>query len=357
VNVGVATVFFFVLVFAVAALPFVPAFREMRLHRDASPLAVSRRSRVDVRHFANGLRDFLLARIGWALEEVRESRTPVEGRADGVGSYIVVPSGGEVDVEQLAGRIAVGTGDLVIRGDGLVAREVYGRAGLHFEGVVQLRAALAEAGLELADGSTVLRWIHAGKHLVTGRESRLFGRASADEAIFLRAGTVFERLHAPTILVGNGRPREVGRADPDRRVAPEELAAHVEMQANRALVRGDVRIPEDALVDYDLVAYGELRVGPRTRIIGNVKAHGRIIIEEGAWLEGSVVAVDGIELRPGAYVHGPILSEEDLRIGPDVRVGDLDRPSTARARHIELCERARVHGTLWASEEGRVVES
>jgi carbonic anhydrase/acetyltransferase-like protein (isoleucine patch superfamily) len=234
-------------------------------------------------------------------------------------------------------------------------REVYAQGDLAFAAAVELRAALAEGGMELADESTVLRWIHAGKHLVVGKGSRLFGRASSDDAIFLTAPTSFERLNAPTILAGRERTAELGHSETTTRIDPKDLAPHVEVHANRALVPGDVRIPADALVDVDVVALGDLHVGAKARVIGSLKAHGRILVQSGAWIEGGVVATEGVEVRAGAYVHGPLLSEESLIIGPDARIGDPDRPTTSRGRRVELHERARVHGTIWASKEGEVV--
>ncbi len=356
-SVPVTTFVFFALVLFCAVLPFVPALRELQFHRDATPLTVSRRSRVDVRHFANGLRDFLQARLGWVMNEVRQSRTPAEGHGEGVGSYVVVPSGAELEVATVEGRLVVGTGELVLRGAGELNCEVYAAGDLCFTHATRIRAVLSEGDLELAPRSRILRWVHAGHHLVVGEETQLFGRASADEALFLRPGTFFERLHAPTILVGVAKPEEPTHPDPDRRLDPGELGHNVDVRANRVLVEGDLQLPANSLVECDIVARGNLYVGPGARVRGSLKAHGQVVVEEGAWLEGAVVAVGRIEIRRGTYVHGPILTEEELWIGVDARIGDLDRPSTARARSIEITERARVHGSLWAAETGKVVSS
>lgn len=356
-SIPYAAILFFVLVIGLGTLPFLPALREVRLHRDAAPLQVTRRSRVDVRHFARGFQQFVQRHFTGILDEARHAPRRVEGHSADLGSYVAVPEGGTIGLEEIGPRVLLGAGDVIVEGQGVIEREAYSQGDLDFRGAVSLRAALARHDLDLSAGSRVLRWAHAENRLVVGRDCILYGRASAGRAMVLDEGLRFERLHAPTIVVGHDPIQEVSTREPTERLAPEKLGPRVEFSGNRALVRGHAQIPDGVLLDYDVVARGDLRVGSGAQVRGSLKAKGLLWVGPEAWIEGSLVSEESIHVQEGARVHGPILSEETLHLARDVKVGDPDRPSTARGLRVEVAVPARIHGSLWASDEGKVVVS
>ena len=356
-SIPFAAFVFFLGVILLATIPFVPALRELRLHRDAGPLQITRRSRVDIRHFARGFQDFVSRHFTGLLDETRHASRRHEGHSADLGSYVVVPQAGDIGVEQVGARMLLGSGDLSVLGAGVIERETYSQGDLVFEGSVTLRAALAEGSIELATGSKVLRWVHAEGNLLVGKKCLLYGRASAGTSIQLAPGVRFERMHAPRILVGEEPRQETTISDGGRRLDPEELGPRVEFSGNRALVRGDADIPAGALVDYDVVARQGLTVGAGAWVRGSLKARGELRVGAGARVEGSLVCENHIVVEAGASVHGPLLAEETLSLARDVCVGEADRPSTVRGREISVTAPAVVHGSLWAEREGKVVFS
>ena len=194
-------------------LALAPAILEMRRKTDAEPLNVVRRSETDIRHFANGFREFLHRHFAPLLADCMESGVPVVGILEDGTPFRMLPEGRETAPDLGTGsgdtqeqELTLACGNLHLPGKRAYLREIYAKGSLHAGEGSALRAALAEQSVYLGAGSTTFRWLHAGADIHADPDCRLFGRVSADRLIQLADGCRFERLHAPRIEFGKSEP-------------------------------------------------------------------------------------------------------------------------------------------------------
>jgi hypothetical protein len=353
-------VLFFALTLAMFILPFVPGLREIRARRDALALPVSPDALVGIRHFANGFRAFLDREMGAALAQVRASGVYQSGWIEDQGQYFVMPGGESVELyedERLRGvvdRFLASTDDLRIPGGLHCLRELYAGGALHAGAGTELRAALAEGDIVLDSGGRSNRWVHAGGTLTAHEACKLLGRASADHAIALDVGCVFERLHAPTVRFGPSASPVPAANVPLPAWQPRGLKPRHELAAGRMLVEGDLDVPARVRVTFDLVVWGRLTIGEGAHLEASAKSHQIMTLGPHVRVDGSLVGWTHVSLGEANLVTGPVIAEDRLRIGPGCVVGHADRPTTVRAGDIEVRSGSVVHGTVWASRKGEV---
>jgi cytoskeletal protein CcmA (bactofilin family) len=345
------------------ALPLLPSFLELRRRQDAQPLRVPSESRVDSRWFAQRFQAFIHQHLDIALAACRRAGVPVEGKLVTGEEYLVlpggdpfVPSAGESRARR-CNRLIASSGTLRLASRLVHEREVYAGDTLHVGDALELRAALALQGVQLAPRVKVQRWIHAGEWLHVAPGCDLRGRASAGVSIVAGGPFAFERLRAESIELGHREYTEGwrGNAGPLREVDPRQLPGFQGMGANRALVDGDVVLPEGSSLSCDLVAWGDVRVGRNCFIRGSLKSHGSVLLGEGCRVDGSLVAQQDLRIGTGCRIRGPVLAERALRIETRCEVGESLRPATICAPEIEIRMGTLVHGVIWATRAGRVV--
>jgi cytoskeletal protein CcmA (bactofilin family) len=362
-NVPWTTLLFFLITAAVLLLPLVPGMREIRSRRDTQALTVSAESRVDVRHFADGFRRVVDIQLKELLQQCEQLSATVGGELVGGEPYVLLSGAAPFEPrpqEHASGRcerIVASAGDLRVPEGMDFAREVYAGGSLHGGPGCRYRAVLTEYDLRLAAGSTSLRWVHAGGVLHVEPGCALYGRVSADISILVEGPCRFERMRAPVIEL---RERSYQEGWRDGRVPLTEVDAATlpcfsNLSAGRALVEGDVEIPPDSVVAFDLVAWGSVRIGQGTHVRGSIKAHRDLVLESGCRVDGSVISQRSIVIADGCYVHGPLLSESRVTIGTRGQFGRAIQPTTVRAPRIEVRLDTVVHGTLWASDVGKVI--
>lgn len=365
----VVVLVFFAATLLLFLLPFLPGLREMRARRDATALPVSDAT-VDVRHFAHGFRAFLERELGETLARVRASGMPRSGWIEEQGPYSVLAAGEPVELfddERARGaldRVVASVGDLDVPAGLVCTREVYAGGSFRAGADARVRAVLAEEDVVLERDVRLLRWAHAGRDLRVESGAVLAGRASAERSIRMAPGCAFERLHAPVIRFGGGAapalPRAgdvIGAPAPGRPLAewrPEDAPGPREYAAGRLLVDGDLEIPPNVRIAFDLVVRGRLTIGAGARLEGSAKAHRALRLASGVRVNGSVVGQDDVVLEDNVVVDGPVIAEERLTIGARCTIGTAAEPSTVRAGSIAVRGGSVVHGTAWASGRGEV---
>lgn len=349
---------FFVVTLAWFTLPFLPGLVELWRRRDAAPLQVVAEYDVDVHHFAQGLRQHVLAPLAQALS----SGAWHDGLLSDGKAYTIIPPAGGVGLtpaehgEQIVQRLLLSAGALSLPGGISYLGEIYSAASIRGGAGDIYRALLADGDIALAPASMVLRWLHASGSVQVPGDCVLHGRASADRALRLNDGCRFERLHAPTIEFGS----PVGtlpRKRPLPPLDPAELGSGitVEVTGRRWLIEQDFEVPPGRLVDADLVVVGTLRIGAGSLVAGAIKSHRDLRLDRGACVDAAVVTGCNLLVAPNCRIGGAVIVEKLARFGAGCRVGTSKALTTVSAERIHCALGSVMHGTVWAREIGEVV--
>jgi hypothetical protein len=364
VSVGLVTVLFFGLAMGLFVLPFVPALREIRLRRDAAPLPVAPDSQVDVSYFARRFREFVRGHLelrSAGVQQVSSAAVRIESPHE---IFMIVPpvaAADELPINVRSARVdqvLLGMGDLHLRDGQRFLREIYASGSVHSGQRSSFRAILAERGLELGRGTQTLRWAHAEGPLRASAGCRLFGRSSSEESIELIAPCYFERLGAPRIEFGPSPPATF---TPDSEppapfeLQAEDLPGYLEREGGRVLVRGDVEIPDGAILDAHLVVWGALRVGAQAQLRGSVKSRGPLQLGPGCVVEGTLISDHALELAEGCRITGPVLADRTAVLAAGCVLGAVQRPTTLRAPRLSVRAGCVIHGSAWALSGGQVL--
>ena len=341
-------------------VPLLPSLIELRRKSDTTPLSVAHEYNVDVHSFANSFRDYLDDHYHGAFEHCDERTKPFYGTDKEGKNYLVVTEENislhddEIKNQQTS-RIFLACHCLRLPGLMSYLAEIYARQSV-FGGEEDIfRAILAEQDIRLNPQSMSLRWMHAGRDLIVGRDCILHGRSSADHKISLDIGCQFERLYAPCIEFG---PQTTSSTDqPQTMMGIDPLPLDTLGKTRRWLYRHDVVIPQGASIDADLVVYGDLTLASGSRINGSVKCHKRLSIDENVTINGSLVSNTEIRISNDCQIRGPVISEDQVLIGHRCQIGLMDQPTTVTAQHIVIGIGSIAYGTVWAHELGEVSES
>jgi cytoskeletal protein CcmA (bactofilin family) len=338
-------------------LPLVPALAELHRKSDALPLNVVQQNAGDVRHFANGFRNYIKVLEPTLQQCVANGSTASGTLSDGV-DYLVLGRPDEALVLALRQPdathqvLVVAGADLSVPAEATFSQDIYARG--HFEGGEKntYRAILGEKNVHLGALTRVLRWVHAVGEFTADPGCRLYGRISSDSLIHLHANCSFLRLNAPSIEIGD----VVVSADtpPPPTLAPAEPGSG----ASRLFLHdGDFEVQAGRVITSDLVIRGKLRIRSGARIRGSVKSVEDMVIEDGVSVEGSVISARKMRVGPRCVIHGPVVAERELAIAAGSRCGTLEHPTTVSAPTIRVEEGVVVFGTLWAREQGQVAAS
>lgn len=359
-----ATLFFFMVVAGLVALPFVPAVSEWRRKKDAEPLRVVRRSEVDVRHFANGFREFVKDKLSTSLEICRNSGTTQRGELEDGTRYIVVGDGYSPSLTRDEQRsetnapLVLSCGDVRLPDDTIFSKEIYAEGAVRTGESNVVRAILSEDEIHMGRDSISLRWLHAVRAVYARAGAVLWGRASADEFIRVERGCRFERLYAPRIeFCHAAEAGDVAGGAVYRESAvlqPKDFSNRIEVAAGRWLVFGDIEIPAGRIIANDVVATGSLRIGPGVRVSGSVKSRREVQLDKGVDIEGSVVSEQNIYIGPECRIGGPVLAEGTSFIRKGTRIGSDGVETTVGAERLFIEPGVETHGTIWARIEGYV---
>jgi len=364
-GVIIPTVLFLVLVLGWILLAFLPGLREIRFKRDIEALPVIRKSQVDIRFFAQGLREHLNSNYGELIANCRNSGKTLAGDLDENNHYVIVPNAKAelpllVEEENYCYQMVISLSDLNLPDDYVHAVEIQADGNVSGGLRSVYRAILAGGSLHLAAGSASLRWLHAGTDLKADRGCLLHGRLSAEHTMQLGEGCRFERLNAPRLEFGNVEanvgmniPKTASSDTPA--VDPDQVPRLQETNGGRWLVDKEFELKAGSVLDTDLVVNGKVILGDGSLILGSIKSRGDMIVGAGVRVAGSLVSEKDMVLGEGSRVGGPIICEETLTLQRGCIVGDEKTPTTISSRRILIEPGVCCHGTVWAHEQGDVL--
>ena len=337
---------------ALFAVPLIPALAELIWPTDNEPLRVVQEYDRNIRHFAQGFREYIHKNFSQLLQEPGKEGTLADGtRFRTAGKDGVIFSG---DPETIP-FLVLSNGPLQLPDGYFFQSEIYSRQSIVSGQHNSFRAMLAEEDITLQDYSTVLRWVHAGKQLRLGTGCTLFGRASADSGIVLGDECVFERISAPIIEFGSYSKQEVDVARAQGARTPMVTFPRVREQFGRRwLLQGALDFPAQHFFDGDIVAGKAMNIGAYSHIKGSIKSNADGHIGAHVVLEGSAVSANSLYIGPGCMIAGPVIAEETISIAAGTIVGSPGRLTSITAPRIIIEPGAMVYGTIWAVEEGLV---
>jgi cytoskeletal protein CcmA (bactofilin family) len=176
---------------------------------------------------------------------------------------------------------------------------------------------------------------------------------SASVRIVASSGSQFQKLMAPTLVLGNANTERPSHEPPHTTLV---TPPHAQPWGDRGWrIQGDCRIADAQQVQGSLVVMGALTLGADCVVDGDVKAHGAVQVGPRSRIRGALFSEQAIALHEDAQVQGPVVSEAQVDLGPGVVIGRLAQASTLSAPHIVAQSGAVVHGTAWATQSGRVV--
>lgn len=335
-----------------AALPLLPAIRELLRPTDVEPLTMVGRDNADIGRFARHFREWVSATMTEA--DGKLLRVPASPEPGPLRS--LPPSSRD--------QVVVLERPADLEGGENFAQELWAKAEFAGGPGATYRAILGERSVSVAPRSHVLRWLHSVGVLTVGDGSHLYGRTSSEREIHLGALIGFDRLGAPAIVVGSGSPApmppmpdgltKLERGDPhDSRLTTHDFLRRARRLGSHLRIEADTEVPANFLIEGDLVVAGNLRLGPGTRVKGSVKTHGTLDLAQNVVIEGSLVARGDLTVGPGGWVRGPIISESALHLGGGATVGSTATPTTVSGRTVILASGAVVCGHVVTEEGGQ----
>jgi cytoskeletal protein CcmA (bactofilin family) len=331
--------------------PLIPSLVELRRKSDAQPLNVIQQHAGEIRHFANGFRNYL-GSIQGLLQQCVSSQTTARGVLPDGCEYLILgrfdgPSVLPIrEKDSRCDLVIVSGTELATPAGANFAHEIYAAEQFIGGDDSRYRAILGEKRVHLGPRSRLSRWIHAAGSFTADNDCRLFGRVSSDGIIRLAAGNEFLRLNAPRIEFGTSELAEQSCVK-----MPDNLHTRI---VHRLLCDTDYEIGAGQTVNGSVVARGRLIVGAGARVCGSVKGQ-ETILQSGAVVEGSVISSGKMQIGSDCSVHGPVIAEREIRISAGAQCGSAAHPTTISSPRIKIEEGVMVFGTVWAREAGRVV--
>jgi cytoskeletal protein CcmA (bactofilin family) len=177
---------------------------------------------------------------------------------------------------------------------------------------------------------------------------------SASVRILASSGSRFQKLTAPTILLGTASQPYRNTAHAPLRTVLQTIPHSQKWGTHGWRIQGDCHIPDAQQVTGPLVVMGSLTVGADCLLDGDIKAHGAVQIGSRSQVQGALFSEHAIALHEDVRVQGPVVSQAHVDLGSGVTVGSLEHPSTLSTPHMLANPGAVVHGTVWATQSGRV---
>jgi len=346
-------------------VPVVPALHELRHRRDAKALPTSGhdgRIKNLAESFQSRLEPF---RKEW--EACRAKEKIVRRRLDGMEVLLVGREKFDFDSEPKECVDAVMCARAFIPSDRFVDADVSSFGDLRLGRGAVLRAALGSGDIILEPGSCVLRWLHASGTAYLRRGSTVHNRLSADESIVLEPQCAFQRMHAPVILAVEAQWSSPDGSIPsnlpplERNLDASAIGFHSPEENQlfavrpRMRIQGDFVIPAGESLCANVIATGEFHIERGACFFGSAKSYRDTVIEEGATVYGSIACGGTAYLGTNSFLSGPLLAEKEVHLSRGSCVGKADSLTTIAACSAWIRPGCRIHGTIWARVQGRIV--
>jgi hypothetical protein len=358
-----------VLTAVLLVVPVTPALHELCRRHDANPLLTSRhdgRIKNLAEAFQSRLEPFCQE---W--ERCRAKEEIVPRRRDGIAVLLVGREEFDFDSEPSEAKEcidAVICARAFIPSGRVVDADVSSFGDLYLgEGAV-LRAGLSSRDIILNPGSSVLRWLHACRTVYLRRGSTVHNRLSADQSIVLEPECVFQRMHAPVILaLEDSRLASRDCSPPgtmpalDRNLDAPATPSHAPEESGlfaarpRMRVRGDFVLAAGESLCANVIATGEFHIERGACFFGSAKSYRDTVVEAGARVYGSIAYGGTAYLGTNSFLSGPLLAETDVHLSPGCCVGKPDSLTTIAACGAWIRPGCRIHGTIWARVQGKIV--
>jgi hypothetical protein len=340
---------------ALLALPVTPALYELWKRADATPLPTSRHDG-RIANFAEAFRSRLQPLLP-QLEQCRNQRGISRTSMEGMEVLLVGSDDFDFDPRLTDGIAAIMLGGAALIPAGYVVEaDVYTDTGLDLGERAALRAALCEGDIILGKNSAVLRWLHADGSIFLRPGATAYGRLSAGRSIRLEPGCAFERMSAPQIVTVDAEHED--SIPPIHEAEESDSFADVnDMFASsrpRLRIQGNFVLPAGETVHANVIATGDVRCGPRSRLFGSAKSYKNTVIDEDARVHGAIVSGQTIRLGRRSFVTGPLMAEGDVLISGGSRVGSADALTTISSCGVQIATGCQLHGTVWARVRGTI---
>ena len=211
-------------------LPLVPALREFFRPTDVEPLTMVGRDNADIARFARNFREYLQGQLN-AFASGPDARGEETGKLpDNTPFMRLARMPNEISRTSMppgaAGRLLILDQSTVLDGGEQFRLEIWSREDFIGGPSATYRAILGEQNVELAESSTIVRWVHSVGPLVVGPRSTLYGRApSSEKEVHLASKVGFDRIGAPRMIVGTGSPRPMPPQSTDKKFQVPERSA------------------------------------------------------------------------------------------------------------------------------------
>jgi predicted acyltransferase (DUF342 family) len=204
----------------------------------------------------------------------------------------------------------------------------------------RLRDVAVDGALTLGHGSEVHRWVDAAGPLIIASGVRIHSRTVSRTFILLGAGASALSLHAPEIR-SEGFREAIPRRDLPRRDVIEipvpsypavygyDASRLHRMSDNTYLYDGDLLLEAPAVVRCSLVVRGDVYLPSESLLEGSLKARGSIHIDASSVARANVVAEGDLLLGPGCFFQGLLSARGTLRLSRGVRGMSEETPVAA----------------------------
>ncbi|HWG59415.1 MAG TPA: polymer-forming cytoskeletal protein [Candidatus Acidoferrales bacterium] len=337
-------------------LPMLPAILELRLKKDAAPLNVVQQYAGEIAHFAHGFRDSV-QRMAPLVANCAATGVNAHPTLKGGDACLVLGKNDATALSSPTGKeptcalVVIAAADLTLPDRTAFLKEIYAAGKLTGGEECAYRAIYGEGDIVLGRASKLMRWVHAAGALHAEPDCDLYGRVSSDREIMLGAGCVFQRLHAPRIVIGTA---DGGAAEACASPRLADVGGREKMDAlePRRVIEGDFEVQPGEVVAGNVVARGKVRVGAGAILLGSLKSGKALVIESGVQARGSVISGDRMRIGEGCRIHGPVIAERGIEIAAGTRCGEVNALTSVCALKIRVEEGVTVFGTLWAREIG-----
>lgn len=191
-------------------------------------------------------------------------------------------------------------------------KEIYAARDLRPAGAgeLELRAAFSRGRMILPENAVVVRWVDSDRTLSIYDGCDLGLSASAGQRMSVGRGCRFRRLYAPEIYLGQYPDCLMDeKRGKDARIYRMGIQKnHLE---NIRYISRDM-INEEGVVDFTVVAKGNLEILENLIINGDVRSHKSVRLNDGAVVCGNVFAEKDVHLGRNACVLGSVFSQGDI---------------------------------------------
>ena len=177
-------------------------------------------------------------------------------------------------------------------------------------GELELRAAFSRGKMILPENAVVVRWVDTDQTLSIYDGCDLGLSASAGQRMSVGQGCRFRRLYSPEIYLG-----QYPDALMDEKRGKDARIYRMGIQKNHLenirYISKDM-INEEGVVDFTVVAKGNLEILENLIINGDVRSHKSVRLDDGAVVCGNVFAEKDVHLGRNACVLGNVFSQGDV---------------------------------------------